>query len=74
MNWTALSGELDSLLKLQSSPLAITFSAEAPAGVNAFDTPMAEPTASRGTRSRLLQPRPSRLCVLDRSRGPHLHN
>jgi uncharacterized protein (DUF169 family) len=49
MNWTALSGELDSLLKLQSSPLAITFSAKAPAGVNAFDTPMAEPTADGRT-------------------------
>ncbi|HSO76355.1 MAG TPA: DUF169 domain-containing protein [Blastocatellia bacterium] len=49
MNWTALSGELDSLLKLQSSPLAITFSAEAPAGVNAFDAPMPAPTADGRT-------------------------
>lgn len=49
MNWTAISGELDSLLKLQSSPLAITFSAKAPAGVNAFDAPMAEPTADHRT-------------------------
>lgn len=49
MKWAALSGELDSLLKLQSSPLAITFSAEAPAGVNAFDAPMPEPTADGRT-------------------------
>lgn len=49
MNWTALSVELDTLLKLQSSPLAITFSAEVPDGVNAFDSPMPEPTADGRT-------------------------
>lgn len=49
MNWTALSVELDSLLKLQSSPLAITFSTEAPTGVTPFDSPMPEPTADGRT-------------------------
>ncbi|MFY9609907.1 MAG: DUF169 domain-containing protein [Blastocatellia bacterium] len=49
MNWTALSVELDLLLNLQSSPLAITFSDEAPVGVNAFDSPMPEPTADGRT-------------------------
>lgn len=44
MSWTTLSAELDSLLKLQSAPLAITFSTEAPAGVTPFDSPMPEPT------------------------------
>jgi len=44
MSWTTLSAELDSLLKLQSAPLAITFSTEAPAGVSAFESPMPEPT------------------------------
>jgi len=43
MNWTASADELGSLLKLQSPPLAITFSAEAPAGVKPFDAPMPEP-------------------------------
>lgn len=43
MNWTASANELGSLLKLQSPPLAITFSNEAPAGVKPFDSPMPEP-------------------------------
>ena len=44
MNWTTLSAELDSLLKLQSLPLSIPFLTEAPAGVDAFGSPMPEPT------------------------------
>ena len=43
MNWTASADELGSLLKLQSPPLAITFTTEAPAGVKPFDSPMPEP-------------------------------
>jgi len=43
MNWTASADELDSLLKLQSPPLAITFSTEAPSGVDPFDSPMPGP-------------------------------
>ena len=43
MNWTGFADELASLLKLQSAPLAITFSAESPAGVKPFDSPMPEP-------------------------------
>lgn len=43
MNWTASAGELASILKLQTPPLAITFSTEAPAGVKPFDSPMPEP-------------------------------
>ncbi|HET9529205.1 MAG TPA: DUF169 domain-containing protein [Blastocatellia bacterium] len=42
-DWKALSQELDSLLKLQSPPLAITFSDTAPEGVKAFDAAMPEP-------------------------------
>jgi uncharacterized protein (DUF169 family) len=40
MNWTASADELASLLKLQTPPLAITFSTEAPPGVKPFDWPM----------------------------------
>lgn len=43
MNWTASADELGSLLKLQSPPLAITFSTEAPASMKPFDSPMPEP-------------------------------
>lgn len=43
MNWTTSAAELDFLLKLQSPPLAITFSMEPPAGVKPFDSPMPEP-------------------------------
>lgn len=42
-DWKTMASELDSLLKLQSPALAITFSNEAPAGVNRFDAPMPEP-------------------------------
>ena len=49
MNLKASADELDSLLKLQSPPLAITFSNEAPAGVKPFESPMPEPTADGRT-------------------------
>lgn len=44
MSWTMLSAELDSLLKLQSPPLAITFTTVAPGGAAPFESPMPEPT------------------------------
>lgn len=43
MDWTASANELGFLLKLQSPPLAITFSTEAPAGVKPYDSPMPDP-------------------------------
>jgi uncharacterized protein (DUF169 family) len=49
MSLAASADELGSLLKLQSPPLAITFSNEAPAGVKPFDSPMAEPMADGRT-------------------------
>lgn len=42
-DWKTLAAELDSLLKLQSPPLAITFSQSSPEGVSRFDGPMPEP-------------------------------
>jgi len=42
-DWKSLAVELDSLLKLQSPPLAISFSQSAPEGVSRFDGPMPEP-------------------------------
>lgn len=42
-DWKTLAVELDSLLKLQSPPLAITFSRTSPEGVSRFDGPMPEP-------------------------------
>jgi uncharacterized protein (DUF169 family) len=44
-----LSAALTDALKLSVPPMAITFSAEAPAGVPAFDAPMPEPTADGRT-------------------------
>lgn len=49
MNWTTSAAELDSLLKLQSPPLAISFSMEAPAGAAPFDAPMPKPTSDGRT-------------------------
>lgn len=43
-DWPALSRELERLLGLHTTPIAISFSTEAPAGVPAFDAPMPEPT------------------------------
>jgi uncharacterized protein (DUF169 family) len=42
--WSALASELASLLRLVAPPIGITFSDERPAGVDAFDDPMPEPT------------------------------
>ena len=42
-DWNALASELKSLLNLQSPPLAITFSKDAPANVAAFDATVPEP-------------------------------
>ncbi len=42
--WRQLASELVSLLRLDAPPIAITFSAELPDGVAAFDEPMSEPT------------------------------
>ena len=44
MTWKDLGAELSSLLRLDVAPIAITFSDEAPAGVDVFDDPMPEPT------------------------------
>ncbi len=44
MNWKDLSDELSDLLRLDAPPVAITFSEDAPAGVDAYDAPMSEPT------------------------------
>jgi uncharacterized protein (DUF169 family) len=42
-DWNTLASELKSLLNLQSPPLAITFSKDAPTNVAAFDATMPEP-------------------------------
>jgi uncharacterized protein (DUF169 family) len=42
-DWKSLASELSSLLKLQSPPLAITFSNDAPASVSRYDAAMPEP-------------------------------
>ncbi len=42
-NWNELASELNSLLKLQSPPLAITFSKDAPQGVPRFEGPVPDP-------------------------------
>lgn len=49
MDWTTYATEIASLLKLQTAPLAITFSNEAPKGVKPFDKPMPEPGADGRT-------------------------
>lgn len=43
-DWKALATALQSTLGLEHAPLAITFSAEAPAGIPAYEGPMPEPT------------------------------
>ncbi|HWP41639.1 MAG TPA: DUF169 domain-containing protein [Blastocatellia bacterium] len=48
-DWKALSEELNSLLKLQSPPLAITFSSAAPEGAPRFEGAMPEPEADGRT-------------------------
>lgn len=42
-SWTTLASALQSQLHLTTPPVAITFSAEPPAGVPAFDQPMPDP-------------------------------
>jgi uncharacterized protein (DUF169 family) len=42
--WKGLSDELSSLLRLEAPPIGITFSDQAPEGVEAFDAPMPPPT------------------------------
>jgi uncharacterized protein (DUF169 family) len=51
-DYGAAATELNSLLKLDVPPLAITFSDEAPGEVPAFDEPMSEPTED-GRRGRV---------------------
>jgi uncharacterized protein (DUF169 family) len=48
-DWKTLATELKSLLSLQSPPLAISFSNEAPPGAPAFDAAMPEPMADGRT-------------------------
>jgi uncharacterized protein (DUF169 family) len=48
-DWKSLASELSALLKLQSPPLAITFSKEAPAGARPYDAEMPEPAADGRT-------------------------
>jgi uncharacterized protein (DUF169 family) len=42
-DWTSLAAAITDSLKLGAPPIAITFAAEAPAGVPAFDDPMGVP-------------------------------
>lgn len=49
LDYRDLSAALSDALKLSVPPMAITFSAEPPAGVPAFDAPMPEPTADGRT-------------------------
>jgi uncharacterized protein (DUF169 family) len=44
MSWSDLSQRLTGALHLTTPPVAITFGADAPAGVDAFDAPMPDPT------------------------------
>lgn len=44
MTWAQMADELTSTLGLANPPIAITFSDQAPAGVDAFDKPMPVPT------------------------------
>jgi uncharacterized protein (DUF169 family) len=43
-DWAGLAGRLDATLHPTAPPVAITFSAEAPAGIPAFDDPMPAPS------------------------------
>jgi uncharacterized protein (DUF169 family) len=49
MDWSDLASELQSLLRLDAPPIAITFSSEQPKGVPLFDDPMPSPTADGRT-------------------------
>jgi uncharacterized protein (DUF169 family) len=48
-DYKALASELSYILNLQTAPLAITFSQEAPGGVSEYDVAMPEPTADGRT-------------------------
>jgi uncharacterized protein (DUF169 family) len=48
-SWSDLASRLTAALHLTAPPLAITFSAEPPAGVAPFDSPMPEPVADGRT-------------------------
>ena len=48
-DYQVYASQLSSTLGLKNMPLAITFSHEAPAGIDAYDTPMPEPTADGRT-------------------------
>jgi uncharacterized protein (DUF169 family) len=48
-DWSTLSAELTAALHPSAPPIAITFSAERPEGVPAFDAPIAEPSADGRT-------------------------
>jgi uncharacterized protein (DUF169 family) len=48
-DWAGLAGRLDATLHPTAPPVAITFSAEAPTGVAAFDDPMPAPSADGRT-------------------------
>ena len=51
-NWTELADRLVKVLHLSSAPVAITFAASPPLGVDRFDAPMAEATED-GRRGRV---------------------
>lgn len=48
-DYKALASELSYILSLQTTPLAITFSQDAPAGLSSYDAAMPEPTADGRT-------------------------
>ena len=48
-DWDQLATDLTTALNLDTPPIAITFSDEAPAGVDPFDAPMPAPTADGRT-------------------------
>ena len=48
-NWVSLASQLTSLLNLESSPLAITFSKTAPEGVQTYEDNIPEPTSDGRT-------------------------
>lgn len=49
IDWAGLASRLDAALHPTAAPIAITFSAEVPEGVAAFDAPMAQPAADGRT-------------------------
>lgn len=51
-DWAELAGRLSSALHLETAPVALSFSAERPEGVEPFDAPMSEP-AEDGRKGRV---------------------